>query len=190
MWYYLLPNPHVGLPRSRRRLVPWYVPATKARISSKATLTRSSHVGAAYTSCITRAPRHVPDREAWQPPCRRRSSIRSSVFTAMVGIVDGTAARLICGPAARHTRFREVAVTLPERGLDTQTVPRQTHQTTGSRNRSSSPNSCRYFSRAPWRGGEPIPRDTYPNTSCLRLFGDRSRPPIAFDECATFSWPP
>ena len=30
------------------------------------------------------------------------------------------------------------------------------------------------------------PRDTYPNTSCLRLFSDRSRPPFAFGECGTF----
>ena len=42
-------------------------PGHEGRISSKATLTRSSHVGAAYTSRITRAVRHVPDREAWQP---------------------------------------------------------------------------------------------------------------------------
>lgn len=42
------------------------------------------------------------------------------------------------------------------------------------------------FSSRPLARWRADPRDTYPNTSCLRLFSDRSRPPFAFGECGTF----
>ena len=107
---------------ARRRRATWYCPAPKARISSRASSTRSSHAGVGYTSRITPVPSvTTPTERCLAAAYRRRSSIRSSACTAVVGsltagesalMATSTIIRMVNAGSSRSVRSSPIASAL------------------------------------------------------------------------------